>query len=154
MEDRAAIIDPVEQAGGPIMTGFNDLDELLGGLQRADMIILGARPSLGKSTLAMNMALNAAENGAKVGVFSLEMSREQLALRLLAADAEIDAHRLRLGLYTEAEEQRIIDSIGRLSELPVFIDDTPFQGLVRCGARPAASPWSTAWTCSSSITFS
>ena len=135
MEERAAIVDPLEQAGGPIMTGYNDLDELLGGLQRADMIILGARPSLGKSTLAMNMALNAAENGARVGVFSLEMSREQLALRLLAADAEIDAHRLRLGLYTEAEEQRIIDSIGRLSELPVFIDDTPFQGLVEMRSK-------------------
>ncbi len=135
MEERAAIVDPLEQAGGPIMTGYNDLDELLGGLQRADMIILGARPSLGKSTLAMNMALNAAENGARVGVFSLEMSREQLALRLLAAAAEIDAHRLRLGLYTEAEEQRIIDSIGRLSELPVFIDDTPFQGLVEMRSK-------------------
>jgi replicative DNA helicase len=57
------------------------------------------------------------------------MSREQLALRILAADAEIDAHRLRLGLYTEAEEQRIIDSIGQLSELPVYIDDTPFQSI-------------------------
>ena len=99
------------------------------------MIILGARPSLGKSTLAMNVALNAAKNGARVGVFSLEMSREQLALRLLAADAEIDAHRLRLGLYTEAEEQRIIDSIGRLSELPVYIDDTPFQTMVEMRSK-------------------
>ena len=99
LEDRAAIAEPLEQIGGPIMTGFNDLDDLLGGLQRSDMVILGARPSLGKSTLAMNVSLNAAANGASVGVFSLEMSREQLALRLLAADAEIDAHRLRLGLY-------------------------------------------------------
>ena len=57
------------------------------------------------------------------------MSREQLALRILSGDAEVDAHRLRLGLYTEAEEQRIIDSIGNLSELPVYIDDTPFQGI-------------------------
>ena len=107
------------------MTGYNDLDELLGGMQRSDLLILGARPSLGKSTLAMNVSLNAAFAGATVGVFSLEMSREQLGLRLLAADAEIDAHRLRLGLYTQAEEQRISDSIGRLSDLPVYIDDTP-----------------------------
>ena len=135
LEERAAIVEPSDQNTGPIMTGFNDLDELLGGLQRSDMIILGARPSLGKSTLAMNVALNAAMNGAKVGVFSLEMSREQLALRLLAADAEIDAHRLRLGLYTEAEEQRIIDSIGRLSELPVYIDDTPFQTLLEMRSK-------------------
>ena len=129
LEDRAGIIDPADQPGGPIMTGFNDLDELLGGMQRADLIILGARPSVGKSTLAMNVALNAAKAGANVGVFSLEMSREQLALRLLAGDAEIDAHRLRLGLYTQAEEGRIIDSIGQLSELPLYIDDTPFQGI-------------------------
>ena len=135
LEERAAIDEPTDQNTGPIMTGFNDLDELLGGLQRSDMIILGARPSLGKSTLAMNVSLNAAKNGAKVGVFSLEMSREQLALRLLASEAEIDAHRLRLGLYTEAEEQRIIDSIGRLSELPVFIDDTPFQTLVEMRSK-------------------
>ena len=137
MEDRAAIvdIDTIDQAGGPIMTGYNDLDELLGGMQRSDMIILGARPSLGKSTLAMNVSLNAAVAGATVGVFSLEMSREQLGLRLLAADAEIDAHRLRLGLYTQAEEQRISDSIGRLSDLPVYIDDTPFQGLVEMRSK-------------------
>ena len=135
LEERAAIIEPLDQTGGPILTGFNDLDELLGGMQRSDLIILGARPSLGKSTLAMNVSLNAAKNGANVGVFSLEMSREQLALRLLAADAEIDAHRLRLGLYTEAEEQRIIDSIGQLSELPVYIDDTPFQGLVEMRSK-------------------
>ncbi len=135
LEERAAIVEPENQNTGPIMTGFNDLDELLGGLQRSDMIILGARPSLGKSTLAMNVSLNAAMNGAKVGVYSLEMSRDQLALRLLAADAEINAHRLRLGLYTEAEEQRIIDSIGRLSELPVYIDDTPFQTMVEMRSK-------------------
>ena len=137
MEDRAAIvdIDTIDQIGGPIMTGYNDLDELLGGMQRSDLIILGARPSLGKSTLAMNVSLNAAVAGATVGVFSLEMSREQLGLRLLAADAEIDAHRLRLGLYTQAEEQRISDSIGRLSDLPVYIDDTPFQSLVEMRSK-------------------
>ena len=135
LEERAAIVETSDQNTGPIMTGFHDLDELLGGLQRSDLIILGARPSLGKSTLAMNVSLNAAKNGAKVGVFSLEMSREQLALRLLAADAEIDAHRLRLGLYTEAEEQRIIDSIGRLSELPVYIDDTPFQTMIEMRSK-------------------
>ncbi len=135
LEERAAAVEPQNQNTGPIMTGFNDLDELLGGMQRSDMIILGARPSLGKSTLAMNVSLNAAMNGATVGVYSLEMSRDQLALRLLAADAEIDAHRLRLGLYTEAEEQRIIDSIGRLSELPVYIDDTPFQTMVEMRSK-------------------
>ena len=128
LEERASFTDPTGDVA-PVLTGFNDLDELLGGLQRSDMLILGARPGLGKSALAVNVSINAARQGSTVGIFSLEMSREQLALRILAGDAEVDAHRLRLGLYTEAEEQRIIDSIGNLSELPVFIDDTPFQGI-------------------------
>ena len=128
LEERASIADPTDDSA-PVLTGYNDLDELLGGMQRSDMLILGARPGLGKSALAVNVSINAAKQGSTVGIFSLEMSREQLALRILAGDAEVDAHRLRLGLYTEAEEQRIIDSIGNLSELPVFIDDTPFQGI-------------------------
>ena len=111
------------------MTGYNNLDLLLGGLQRSEMIILGARPALGNSALAVNICINAAQNGAVAGIFSLEMSREQLALRILSAHAGIDAHRLRLNLTNDAEEQRIIDSIARLSELPVYIDDTPFQGM-------------------------
>jgi replicative DNA helicase len=134
LEERAAFTDPI-QSGAPIRTGFDTLDDLLGGMQRSDMIILGARPGLGKSTLAVNVCLNAAKDGAVSGIFSLEMSREQLALRILAADAGIDAHRLRLGLYSDAEEQRIIDSIGNLSDLPVYIDDTPFQGLVEMRSK-------------------
>lgn len=134
LEERATFTDPI-QGGAPIRTGFDTLDDLLGGMQRSDMIILGARPGLGKSTLAVNVCLNAARDGATAGIFSLEMSREQLALRILAADAGIDAHRLRLGLYSDAEEQRIIDSIGNLSDLPVYIDDTPFQGLVEMRSK-------------------
>jgi replicative DNA helicase len=128
LEERASIVDPMDDTA-PVLTGYNDLDELLGGMQRSDLLILGARPGLGKSALAVNVSINAARQGSSVGIFSLEMSREQLALRILSGDAEVDAHRLRLGLYTEAEEQRIIDSIGNLSELPVFVDDTPFQGI-------------------------
>ena len=135
LEERAGAVEPLAPGGGPIMAGFNDLDEILGGMQPSDMLILGARPAVGKSALALNISLNAAQNGSVVGVFSLEMSREQLALRILAADAEIDSHRLRLGLYTDAEEQRIIDSIGRLSELPVYVDDTPFQGMVEMRSK-------------------
>ena len=130
LEERAAIIDPLSEVGAPLLTGFDGLDDLLGGMQPSDMIILGARPALGKSALAVNVSLNAARNGSLVGIFSLEMSREQLALRILASEAEIDTHLLRLGLTTDAEEQRIIDSIGQLSELPVYIDDTPFQGVL------------------------
>ena len=135
LEERAASADPLLASDTPMLTGFNDLDELLGGMQRSDMIVLGARPAMGKSTLAINVSINAAQAGATVGVFSLEMSREQLALRILAADAQIDSHRLRLGLVTEADEQRITDSIGRLSELPMYIDDTPFQGMVEMRSK-------------------
>ncbi|HAA95140.1 MAG: replicative DNA helicase [SAR202 cluster bacterium] len=135
LEDRAAIADPVSENTGPVMAGYTDLDELLGGVQRSDLVILGARPSLGKSTLALNICLNAAKNGSSAGFFSLEMSREQLALRILSSEAEIDSHRLRLGLYTEAEEQRIIDAIGQLSDLPVFIDDTPFQSMIEMRSK-------------------
>jgi len=135
LEERAGVLEPLAAGGGPIMAGYNDLDELLGGMQQSDMIILGARPAVGKSALALNISMNAARNGSVVGVFSLEMSREQLALRILSSDAEIDSHRLRLGLYTDAEEQRIIDSIGRLSELPVYVDDTPFQGMVEMRSK-------------------
>ncbi len=111
----------------PVMTGYPDLDETLGGLQKADMIILGARPSLGKTTLALNIAINAARSGQKCGIFSLEMTRQQLAMRVLSAESGVDFHRLRLGVYTFQEEHTIIDSIGRLSDLPVYIDDTRFQ---------------------------
>jgi replicative DNA helicase len=135
MQDQAAIADPVGENSGPVMVGYTDLDELLGGVQRSDLIILGARPSLGKSTLALNICLNAAKNGSSAGVFSLEMSREQLALRILSSEAEIDSHRLRLGLLTEAEGERITDAIGQLSDLPVYIDDTPFQSMIEMRSK-------------------
>ena len=130
LQEQASAAADTEFAGMPIMSGFPDLDEYLGGLQRADLVILGARPSMGKSSLAVNMAVNAAKSDQTCGVFSLEMTREQLAMRILASEAGLDSHRLRLGLYTHLEEARIIDSIGRLSDLPVFIDDTPYQGMV------------------------
>ena len=134
LEERATLAES-SQFSAPILTGFNDLDELLGGIQRTDMVVVGARPGLGKSSLAVNICLNAARNGIASAIFSLEMSREQLALRILSSDAGVDAHRLRLNLTTEAEEQRIIDSIGRLSDMPVYIDDTSFQGMVEMRAK-------------------
>ena len=127
LQEQASMADAGLFTSMPVMTGYPDLDETLGGLQKADMIILGARPSLGKTTLALNIAINAARNGQRCGIFSLEMTRQQLALRVLSAESGVDFHRLRLGVYTFDEEQRIIDSIGRLSELPVYIDDTRFQ---------------------------
>ena len=122
-------------AATPILSGFMDLDELTGGLQRSDLIILAARPSLGKSALALNVAVNVARDGYTAAVFSLEMSRMQLAIRLLATQSGVDAHRLRLGLYTEAEEQRIIEAVGVLSGLPVYIDDNPLQSVSEMRAK-------------------
>jgi replicative DNA helicase len=109
-----------------VLSGFAGLDEFLGGFQRSDLIIVGGRPSMGKTSLALSLARNAAvEQGACVALFSLEMAREPLVLRLLASEAEVDSRQVRLGHHTEEQEQRIMDAIGRLSEAPIYIDDTP-----------------------------
>jgi len=134
LEDTAGL-DPMDRGAAPVTTGFVDLDAALGRLQRGDLFILAARPSLGKSTLAMNIARNAAEQGAVVAVFSLEMSREQLALRLLSAEAEVDSHLLRLGLLGEAATQRMMTSIGALSDLAIYMDDSPAQTMLDMRAK-------------------
>ncbi len=113
---------------GHVRTGFVDLDTLLGGLKRSDLVILAARPSMGKTSLAINVARNAAigQHG-RVAIFSLEMAAEQLAQRLLASESGIDSTRLRLGEQNEAEERRIMDAMGVLSEAEIYIDDTAVQ---------------------------
>ena len=106
--------------------GFSDLDHLLGGLKRSDLVIVGARPSVGKSSFALGIARNAAINqNANVAFFSLEMSAEQLAVRLLAAESGVDSTRLRLGGQTELEERRIIRATGELAEANIWFDDSP-----------------------------
>ena len=131
MEESAAIHGPDARHLAPVLTGFQGIDDLLGGgLQRSDLIILAARTSLGKSTLAFNMARHAAGNGATIGIFSLEMSREQIGMRLLASEANVDSYRLRINLISEADERNLLDAIGTLSELPIYIDDTPIQTIV------------------------
>jgi replicative DNA helicase len=118
-----------EVAHPHVLTGFPALDEILGGLQRSDAIVLGARPSLGKSSLALSIARNAAvEQGACVALFSLEMAKEQVAQRLVAGESMVDSRRIRLGLNTEGEERRIMDAIGVLSEAPIYLDDSPVLG--------------------------
>ena len=109
-----------------IHSGYSDLDTLLGGLKRSDLVIVGARPSVGKSSFALGIARNAAvTQGAKVVFYSLEMSSEQLAIRLLSAESGVDGSRLRLGQQTELEERRIIRASGVLSEADIWFDDTP-----------------------------
>jgi replicative DNA helicase len=117
-------------------TGFPALDELLGGMQRSDMVILAARPSLGKSSLALGIARNAAlEQGAQVAVFSLEMSKEQLVQRLLSMEAEVDSKRVRLRQYTPSQEKRVMDATGKLSGLPIYIDDSPALRVVEMRSK-------------------
>ena len=129
--EHTADIDVGEGSLAPILTGFPDFDKILGnGMQRSDLIVLAARPGLGKSSLAFNIARQAAGQGSRVGVFSLEMSAEQIGVRMLAGEAGVDSHRLRIGILAEAEEKRVLDGIGVLSELPVFIDDTPIQNSI------------------------
>jgi replicative DNA helicase len=107
-------------------THFVDLDNLTSGLQRSDLIIIAARPSMGKTALALNIAENAAVKDNKVvGMFSLEMSREALLLRLLCSNAIVDSHKLRTGFLGRDDYQKLVAALGRLAEAPVFIDDTP-----------------------------
>ncbi len=109
-----------------IPTGFTDIDKLLGGLQRSDMVILAARPSVGKTSLALSIAHNAAKKyHQRVAFFSLEMSSEQVVQRLIAAETGINAQRLRRGEIEESEWGRFMKSTSDLAETLFFIDDTP-----------------------------
>lgn len=109
-----------------IPTGFRDLDNVLAGLQRSDLFILAARPSMGKTALALNLAHNVAVQAKEpVLVFSLEMSKEQLVDRLLAMESGVDAWALRTGNLTDADFEKIGHAMGTLSEAPIYIDDTP-----------------------------
>ncbi len=135
LEDTATVHTALEHGTAPVPTGFIDLDTVLGGLQRSDLVILAARPSMGKSTLALNIAQHAASQGANVGIFSLEMSSEQLAMRLLSSEAQVDSHSLRINLMSDREQQRVIDAVGALSDLPIFVDDTPLQTIIEVRSK-------------------
>ena len=109
-----------------VPTGFTKLDDLTSGLQPSDLIIVAGRPSMGKTALALNITNNAAiEGGIPSAIFSLEMAKEQLALRLLCSEAKVDAHRLRGGFLSETDWPKLTRAAGSLSEAPIFIDDTP-----------------------------
>lgn len=120
-------IEQIQHNPGSVVgvpTGFHDLDEVTGGLQPSDLIILAARPGVGKTSLALGMAHNASMKGKHVGVFSLEMGREQLVQRLLAVETGVDSQRLRLGYLTDDDWVHVSDAIGRLASLPIYIDDS------------------------------
>lgn len=112
-----------EMRGVP--TGFKDLDNLLSGLQKSDLVILAARPSMGKTSLALDIARNVGSiYKIPVGIFSLEMSSDQLVDRMIAAESDIDLWRLRTGNLKNEDFEKINETMGKLSEAPIFIDDT------------------------------
>ena len=108
-----------------VPTGFNDLDRLLGGLQKSDLLIVAGRPGMGKTSWLLTVALNAARRNARVVVFSMEMSNEQIVQRLIAAETGISTRKLRLGQLDDAEWDIFVKAIGDLGRLPIYLDDTP-----------------------------
>jgi replicative DNA helicase len=118
------LYDHQDEALG-VPTGFVDLDRLLGGLQRSDLILIAARPAVGKTSLGISIARHAADLGQHVAIFSLEMSSEQVVQRMVSAETGIDAQRLRLGELREREWPLFVQATGRLSDMPLYIDDTP-----------------------------
>ncbi|MBP7376118.1 MAG: replicative DNA helicase [Pyrinomonadaceae bacterium] len=119
-----------------LSTGYYELDEITSGLQRTDLIIVAARPSMGKTALCLNLAQNAALNSnAIVAVFSLEMSKEQLVTRMLSSEARVNAHRFRTGHLMTKEWEKLAEAIGVLSDARLFIDDTPGISVLEMRAK-------------------
>ena len=119
-----------------VPTGYSELDHMTAGLQASDLIILAGRPSMGKTALALNMAMHAAvEMNMPCAVFSLEMSKEQLVQRLLCSEAKVSASKLRGGFLTESDWPKLTRAAGSLSEAPIYIDDTPAINVLEMRAK-------------------
>jgi len=132
-------VDALLQRGQRITgmaTHYTDLDEMTSGLQRSDLVIIAARPSMGKTAFVMNIAENAAiEDQQVVGVFSLEMSREALLMRLLCSQARVDAHKMRTGSLWQEDTKKVVRAMEQLAHAPIFIDDTPGISLSEMRAK-------------------
>lgn len=116
----------LEKTNGKISgltTGFPDIDQITAGWQPSEYVVIAARPSVGKTAFALECALRAARKDMPVGIFSLEMSREALTVRLLCREGQIDSHRLRLGYLKKDEWERLFESAAKLSDMPIWIDD-------------------------------
>jgi len=129
VRDSFGSVDALLQRGQRITglaTHYTDLDEMTSGLQKSDLVILAARPSMGKTAFVMNIAENASiEDKKVVGIFSLEMSREALLLRLLCSRARVDSHKMRTGSLWRDDMQKVVRAMEELASSPIFIDDTP-----------------------------
>ena len=118
-----------------VTTGWEDLDRLLAGLHRGDLIVLAARPSVGKTAFALNMAVNAARDGAAVGIFSLEMASEQLVMRILSSESRVDGQKLRTGRLSDSDWKPLMDAMGRLDGCDLHVDDTPALSIMELRAK-------------------
>ncbi len=119
-----------------VPSGFTDLDNLTGGFQQSDLIIVAGRPSQGKTALVLTVARNASVvHDVPIGFFSLEMSSQQLVMRLMCAEARVDAHKVRTGRLPEDEWKKLSVSVGRLYKAKIFIDDTPGLGILELRAK-------------------
>ena len=117
-------------------TGFRGLDALTSGLQKQDFVVIAARPSMGKTSLALTLAQHAAvQNNAVVGIFSLEMSAESLATRMLCSEANVDATKFRSGYLSNEEWSRLGKALGKLADARIFIDDTPAISVLEMRAK-------------------
>lgn len=118
-----------------VPTGFKDLDELTAGLQPSELIIVAGRPSMGKTAFCLNIATHAGYAGVGVAIFSLEMAKEQLVLRMLCSDARVDNSKVRSGYLKESEFPMLVNAAGRLADLPIYIDDTPAISVLELRAK-------------------
>ncbi|MBK7550868.1 MAG: replicative DNA helicase [Syntrophaceae bacterium] len=119
-----------------VATGFTKLDEMTSGLQRSDLVIIAGRPSMGKTAFALNIAQYCSvEEGVPVAVFSLEMAKEQLAMRMLSSEARVDSQKIRKGFLGESDWPKLTTAAGRLSEARLFIDDTPSISVLEMKAK-------------------
>lgn len=118
-----------------VPTGYDDLDRLTAGLQPSDLIVVAGRPSMGKTAFSLNIAANAAFAGTGVAVFSLEMAKEQLVLRMLCSEARVDNSKIRSGYLGERDFPKLANAAGRLHEAPIYIDDTPAISVLELRAK-------------------
>jgi replicative DNA helicase len=118
-----------------VPTGYEDLDRLTAGLQPADLIIVAGRPGMGKTAFALNVATNAAYTGVGAAVFSLEMAKEQLVLRMLCSEARVNSSKVRSGYLGERDFPQLAKAAGRLHEAPIYIDDTPAISVLELRAK-------------------
>lgn len=129
--DRIEALSKKEDGIRGVPTGYRELDNMLSGLHPSDLVILAARPSVGKTSLALDMARNAAKQGVPVGIFSLEMSSEQLVDRMLAAESYVDSWKIRTGAVRAEEDfNKIRDALESLSKAPIYIDDKPGNNIL------------------------